>query len=85
MLCVISRIALLGGDSNEYNTIYRFQYKKEITINFPNLQPRDYFIGTQERVRNSRGKRGISVRAFEGLLYKEEILSGVTQHSVMRL
>ena len=28
----------------------------------------DYFNGTQERVRNSHGKRAISVRATEGLL-----------------
>ena len=42
--------------------------KKKITLNFPNLQPRDYFQGTQERVRNSRGKLAISVRATEVLL-----------------
>ena len=29
----------------------------------------DYFLGTQEEVRNSRGKRAISVRAIEVLLY----------------
>ena len=29
----------------------------------------DFFLGTQERVRNSRGKRAISVRATEVLLY----------------
>ena len=29
----------------------------------------DFFQGTQERVRNSRGKRAISVRAIEVLLY----------------
>ena len=28
-----------------------------------------FFLGTQERVRNSRGKRAISVRAIEVLLY----------------
>ena len=28
-----------------------------------------FFQGTQERVRNSRGKRTISVRAIEVLLY----------------
>ena len=28
-----------------------------------------FFLGTQERVRNSRGKRAISVQATEGLLY----------------
>ena len=30
-----------------------------------------FFQGTQERVRNSRGKRAISVRATEVLLYAE--------------
>ena len=34
----------------------------------PSLQLRDVFQGTKERVRNSRGKRGISVQATEGLL-----------------
>ena len=29
----------------------------------------DFFLGVQERVRNSRGKRAISVRAIEVLLY----------------
>ena len=29
----------------------------------------DFLLGTQERVRNSRGKRAISVRATEVLLY----------------
>ena len=43
--------------------------KKKITLNFPNLQPRDYCLGTQDRVRNSRGKRAISVLAIEVLLY----------------
>ena len=33
-----------------------------------NLQLWDIYRGTQERVRNSRGKRAISVRATEGLL-----------------
>ena len=33
------------------------------------MQPRDFFLGTRERVRNSRGKRAISVRATEVRLY----------------
>ena len=45
-----------------------FNIKKKITLNFPNLQS-DYFLGTQERVRNSRGKRATNVRAIEVLLY----------------
>ena len=35
-----------------------------------NLQPGDFFQGTQERFRNSHGKRAISVRATEVLMYK---------------
>ena len=35
----------------------------------PNLQLWDLFQGTPKRVRNSRGKRAISVRAIEVLLY----------------
>ena len=34
----------------------------------------DFFQGTQERVRNNRGKRAISVRATEGLHYVVEAL-----------
>ena len=47
-----------------------FSNKKEkFTLNFAHLQPKDYFLGTQERVRNSYGKRAISVRATKVLLY----------------
>ena len=46
-----------------------FQYRKE---NHPKLSQmcscEIFFLGTQERVRNSRGKRVISVRAIEVLL-----------------
>ena len=60
----------LGGDSNEYSQYIVFNIKKrksaEIILN---LQLYDFFLGTQERVRNSRGKRAISVRATEVLLY----------------
>ena len=36
----------------------------------PNLQLLDFYQGTQERIRNSRGKRDISVRVTEGLLFQ---------------
>ena len=41
------------GDSNEYTqyTVFNIKKKKKIT---PNLQPTDFFLGTEERVRNSR-------------------------------
>ena len=51
------------------HTMYHCQYKKE---NHPKLVKicsyEISFYGTQERVRNSRGKRAISVRATEVLL-----------------
>ena len=45
-------------------------YKRKSTEIIPNLQLLDFFQGTQRQVRNSRGKRAISVRATEVLLYK---------------
>ena len=50
-------------------TIYHFNIKKKITINYPKTAVTDFFQETQERVRNSRGRRAISVPATEGLLY----------------
>ena len=66
--CAFSLESPHWGDSNEYTQYTVFNIKKKITLNFLNLQPRDYFLGTQERVRNSHGKRAISVRAIEVLL-----------------
>ena len=43
--------------------------KKKITLNYPKSAAMRFFQGTQERVRNSRGKRAISVLATEVLLY----------------
>ena len=43
--------------------------KKKFSLNYPKSAPRDFFLWTQERVRNSRGERAISVRATEVLLY----------------
>ena len=58
------------GDSNE-NTLYTFFHiKQKIALNYPKSAAIGFFQGTQERVRNSHGKRAISVRATEVLLYK---------------
>ena len=48
-----------------------FNINKEnhTTVIIPNLKTRDIFLGTLARVRNSHGKRAISVRAIEVLLY----------------
>ena len=58
------------GDSNEYTHYTIFNKQKG---NHPKLsQICSYaflYQGTQERVRNSRGERAISVRATEVLLY----------------
>ena len=39
-------------------------------MNYPKSAAKGFLLGTQERVRNSRGKRAISVRATEVLLHK---------------
>ena len=58
------------GDSNENTKYTNFNIKKKITLNYLKSAAMDFFSkGTQERVRNSRGKRAISVRATEVLLY----------------
>ena len=43
--------------------------KKKIIFYYPKSELWNLFRGTQERVRTSRGKRAISVRAIEVLLY----------------
>ena len=69
--CVFSLESPHRGDSNEYTQYTIFNIKQK---NHPKLsQIRSFKIfvqGIQERVRNSRGKRAISVRATDGLLYK---------------
>ena len=64
----------LQGDSNEY-TQYTILNMKKITLNYPKSAAMECFQGTQERVRNSRGKRAISIRATEVLLYLKRISS----------
>ena len=43
--------------------------KKKITLNDPKSAGMEFYEGTQDQVRNSRGKRAISVRATDSLLY----------------
>ena len=57
------------GDSNKYTQYTIFSIKKKTTPNYPKSAAKGFFKGTQERVRNSCGKRVISVRATEVLLY----------------
>ena len=68
LCCVFSLESHHQGDSNEYIQDTIFNIKKKITLNYPkNRQLWDFFLGTQEQVRNSRGKRAISVCAGEVL------------------
>ena len=64
--CVFSLESPQRGDSNEYTQYTISQYKKEI---IPNLQVWNLFQGASERVRTSRGKKALIVRANEVLLY----------------
>ena len=58
------------SDSNEYTQHTIINIKRKMALNYPKSAAMDYlFQGTQEQVRNSRGKRAISVRATEVLLY----------------
>ena len=62
--CVLSLELPHRGDSNGYTQYTIFNIKKKITLNYPKsaamgFLPRD----SKKRVRNSGGKRAISVRA----------------------
>ena len=67
--CVFSVESPHRGDSNEYTQYTILNIKKKITLNYPKSAAKDFFLGTQERGRNSRGKRAIRVQATEVLLY----------------
>ena len=58
------------GDSNEYTQYTNFNIKRKIDPNYLKSASLGFFPRTQARVRNSHGKRAISVRAIEVLLYK---------------
>ena len=71
--CVFSLESPHRGDSNEYTQHAIINIKKKTTLNYHKYDNvcsyRIFSLRTQERVRNSRGKRAISVRAIEVLLY----------------
>ena len=71
--CVFSLELPHRGNSNEYDEVILMSTQNipfSTPENIPNLLLWEFFQGTQERVRNSRGKRAISVRAIEVLLYR---------------
>ena len=49
------------GDSNENTqyTIFNIIKRKSPAVNYPKYAAMEFFRGTQERVRNSRGKQAI--------------------------
>ena len=67
--CVFSLESPPLGDSNECTQYTFFNLKKKIALNYPKSAAKRFFLGSQERVRNSHGKRAISVRATEILVY----------------
>ena len=69
VFCVFSLESLHRGDSNENTKYTILNITLKITINYPKSAAMGFFPGNQERVRNSRGKRAISVRAIDVLLY----------------
>ena len=67
--CVFSFESPHQSDSNEYTQYTIFNMNKKNTLNYPKSAAMIFFLGTQARVRKSHGKRVISVRATEVLLY----------------
>ena len=57
------------GDSNDYTLHNIFNINRKNILNYPKSAAVGFFQGTKERVRSSRGRRAISVRATEVLLY----------------
>ena len=51
-----------------------FNMKKRNTLNYLKSAAMFFFQVTEERVRKSRGKRVISIRATEALLYKHKYI-----------
>ena len=56
-------------ESNEYTQHTVFNVKNRKSPKSSQICSYGIFLGTQELVRNSHGKRAISVRATENLLY----------------
>ena len=70
VFCVFSLESPHRGDSNEYTQYTIFNVENKITLNYLKSAAMHFlFQVTQEQVRNSHGKRAISVRATEVLLY----------------
>ena len=66
--CVFALELPQGGNSYEYTQYTIFNMRNKNSINYPKSAARFFLQGTQECVRNSRGKR---VRSIEVLLYTQ--------------
>ena len=55
-ICLLVNCVLLNsqGDSNEYTQYTIFSIQKKITLNDSKSVAMDFFLGTEEKVRNSR-------------------------------
>ena len=69
--CVFSLKSPQRCNPNDYTQYTIFNIKKKITLNYSKSAAMRFFQGTQEQVRNSRGKRAISFRAIEVPSYIE--------------
>ena len=69
VFCVFSLESPHRGDSYAYTQYTIFNIKRKITLSYTKSAAMVCFLGTQARVLNSHGKRTISVRATEVLLY----------------
>ena len=76
--CVFSLESPHRGDSNKNTQYTILNMNKKNTLNYPKSATMGLFLRPQKRVRNSRGKRAISARATEVLLYK--LLKSLTCH-----
>ena len=75
-VCYVFSLELLHrGDSNKYTQYTVFNIKKKNHAELPKSSTKGFFLGTQERVRNSLGKRAISVRPTEIFVYSFLFLS----------
>ena len=68
VFCVFALESPHPGNSNEYTQYTIFNIKMKIALSYPESAAMEFFQRTQKRVRNSQGKRAISVRATEALL-----------------
>ena len=56
-------------DCNVYTKNTNFNIKMKISLTYSKSAAMGFFPRTEDRVRNSHGKRAISVRAIEVLMY----------------